>query len=147
MLDPDLFGTEAQDQPDLRTRFILLRSQGWSYARISSELGVSKPTLIKWGRQHAFAIHNLRAAETEELATRLFGERHQRWDALARQLKKLEEEIEHRNLADLSTWRLHEIAIRLRKEINALATPSRMAENGNQLAEEELVHCQREWEG
>jgi transposase len=32
-------------------RFIFLRSQGWSYDRITPELGVSKPTLIKWSRQ------------------------------------------------------------------------------------------------
>lgn len=28
-------------------RFVFMRSQGWSFNRITQELGVSKPTLIK----------------------------------------------------------------------------------------------------
>jgi hypothetical protein len=53
-------------------RFIFLRSQGWSFNRIAVELQLSKPTLIKWGRQHQFEIANLRATETEALAERVF---------------------------------------------------------------------------
>ena len=37
------------DQENL-TRFIMLRSQGWSFNRLAVELGVSKPILIKWSR-------------------------------------------------------------------------------------------------
>jgi transposase-like protein len=74
-------------------RFIFLRSQGWSFNRIALELQVSKPTLIKWSRQHQFEIQNLRATETEVLAERVFGERHQRWETLAKQLKKLGGEL------------------------------------------------------
>jgi len=43
-------------------RFIELRSQGWPFARIATELSVSKPTLINWSRKHQFQIQNLRAA-------------------------------------------------------------------------------------
>ena len=46
-------------------RFIFLRSQGMSFNDITVQLGVSKPTLIKWSRQHQFEIQNLRATETE----------------------------------------------------------------------------------
>ena len=35
-------------------RFVELRSQGWSFARIATELNVSKPTLIQWSRKHQF---------------------------------------------------------------------------------------------
>ena len=69
-------------------RFIFLRSQGWSFNRIQIELNVSKPTLIKWGRQHQFEIANLRATETEALAERVFRQRHERWEVLARQLRR-----------------------------------------------------------
>jgi transposase len=71
-------------------RFIFLRSQGWSYNRITAELNVSKPTLIKWSRQHQFEIANLRATETEDLAETVFGARHERWRRLAAHLKALE---------------------------------------------------------
>ena len=40
-------------------RFIELRAQGWSYARLVTELNVTKPTLIAWSRKHQFQIQNL----------------------------------------------------------------------------------------
>ena len=59
-------------------RFIILRTQGWSFNRITVELSIAKPTLIKWSRQFQFEIRNLRATETEALAERVLGQRHQR---------------------------------------------------------------------
>ena len=32
-------------------RFVFLRAEGWSFARIVEELNVSKPTLINWSRK------------------------------------------------------------------------------------------------
>ena len=42
-------------------RFIELRAQGKTYARLMTELNVSKPTLIAWSRKHQFQIQNLKA--------------------------------------------------------------------------------------
>jgi uncharacterized protein YjcR len=64
-------------------RFILMRSQGWSYNRIAEQLNVSKPTLIKWSREHEFEINNLRTMETEAMAERIFRQRHEHWESLA----------------------------------------------------------------
>ena len=33
-------------------RFIQLRASGWTYARLMTELTVSKPTLIAWSRKY-----------------------------------------------------------------------------------------------
>jgi transposase len=35
---------------DQKEQFIELRAKGVSYDEIAKEIGVSKPTLIKWGR-------------------------------------------------------------------------------------------------
>jgi orotate phosphoribosyltransferase-like protein len=40
-------------------RFIDLRVQGWSFARLAAELNVSKPTLIDWSRKHQHLVTNL----------------------------------------------------------------------------------------
>jgi hypothetical protein len=40
-------------------RFIDLRVQGWSFARLAAELNVSKPTLIAWSRKHQHLVANL----------------------------------------------------------------------------------------
>ena len=39
--------------------FIQRRAEGWSYDKISKEIGVSKPTLIKWGKAD---VENIRKA-------------------------------------------------------------------------------------
>ena len=54
-------GPKMHDEKTVQ-RFIELRSQGWPFARIATELNVSKPTLIHWSRNHQFQIQNLRAA-------------------------------------------------------------------------------------
>jgi len=58
-----------KDQETIQ-KFIELRSQGWTYARLMAELNVSKPTLINWSRKFQFQIQNLRAIELEALATK-----------------------------------------------------------------------------
>lgn len=127
-------------------RFIFMRSQGWSFNRIATELNVSKPTLIKWSRRHQFEIQNLRATETEALAERVFGERHQRWEALAQQLKRLEAEIAARDLEEIPASRLHGIAAQLRAEINREIGSVRFSETTKQIPPEEFVIDQHEWQ-
>ena len=127
-------------------RFVFLRSQGWSFNRIAVELNVSKPTLIKWSRQRQFEIANLRATETEALAERIFRQRHERWEALARQLKRLEEEIEKRDLEEIPASRLHAIAAALRAEINRETGSVHFSETTTQIPSEEYVIAKHDWE-
>ena len=41
-------------------KFTELRAQGWSFARIATELGVAKSTLTEWSRKFRFEIFSLR---------------------------------------------------------------------------------------
>jgi len=126
-------------------RFIFMRAQGWSFNRVATELNVSKPTLIKWSRQHQFEIANLRATETEALAERVFRQRHERWEVLARQLKRLEEEIEKRDLEEIPASRLHAIAAALRAEISREIGPLGFSETTKQIPQEEFIYGKHEW--
>lgn len=128
-------------------RFVFMRAQGHSFNKISEQLGVSKPTLIKWSRQHEFEIANLRATETEAMAERIFGAKHQRWEALARQLRRLEEEIETRDLEEIPASRLHAIAAQLRAEILRETGGVRFSETTTNIPHEEYVSCKHEWNG
>ena len=127
-------------------RFIFLRSQGWSFNRIAAELNVSKPTLIKWSRQHQFDIANLRATETEALAERVFRQRQDRWEFLARQIKRLEDEIEKRALDELPIARLHSIAAGLRAEIKQEVGTVHFSETTTRIPSEEYVIDRHNWE-
>jgi hypothetical protein len=131
---------------DTIARFILLRSQGWSFNRIAAELNVSKPTLIKWSRQHQFDIANLRATETEALAERLFRQRQERWEVLARQLKRIEDEIEERELDEIPVARLHSIAAALRAEIKEEIGTVHFSETNSRIPSAEFVIARHDWE-
>ena len=101
----------------VQQRFVQLRSQGWSFVRIATELNVSKPILINWSRKFQFEIQNLRAIELEALQEQLLTTREARARALGDQLRKVELELKKRDVAELSTSRLFTLADSLRQQI------------------------------
>ena len=105
-----------KDQETVR-RFIELRAAGWSFTRVSTELNVSKPTLITWSRQHQFEIQNLRAIEMEGLQQELVATREVRARALAEHLARVEAELKTRDVTELSTSRLFGLAGSLRNQV------------------------------
>jgi orotate phosphoribosyltransferase-like protein len=50
-----------------KEKFIELRSQGLSFEKISKEINVSKPTLIKWNQEYSQEISNLVFFHSEKL--------------------------------------------------------------------------------
>lgn len=102
---------------ETQQRFIQLRSQGWSYARIAQELDVARGTLVNWSRKFRFEIQNLRAIELEGLQQELIATRESRARALSEQLKRVETELASRDLTQVSTGRLYSLAASLRQQI------------------------------
>jgi len=107
----------AMENTEIQLRFVHLRSQGWSYARIAQELGVCKRTLINWSRKFQYEINNQRAIELEALQETLVATREARARALAEQLRAVEDELKKRSLADVPTSRLYAMADSLRRQI------------------------------
>lgn len=102
---------------ETQQRFIQLRSQGWSFARIAQELGVARGTLINWSRKFQFEIGNQRAIELEALQEQLVATRETRARALAEQLRRVETELGTRDLTQVPTARLFGLAHSLRQQI------------------------------
>ena len=140
-----------RDGPDLSARqlgvflTVYLAEGPHTVRGLAAELNVSKPTLIKWSRQHQFEIANLRATETEALAEVVFGQRHERWRTLAGQLKKLEAELEKRDLEEIPASRLHAIAAALRAEINREFGRVHFSEACKDIPREEFIYDREEW--
>jgi hypothetical protein len=82
--------------PELKTKFLELRAQGVSYGRIAEELGVSKPTLIQWGKAMAEEIADLQAAERELVRERLLGNFEQWLGREVHHFNRLDEEFGRR---------------------------------------------------
>ena len=55
-----------------KERFIELRAKEEPYERIAKELGISKPTLIKWGKELKIEVGNRRALELELLQEKYY---------------------------------------------------------------------------
>ncbi len=52
---------------DQKTEFIMLRAKGLSFDKISREIGVSKPTLIKWNQEFYKEVSTLEYIEAQSL--------------------------------------------------------------------------------
>ena len=128
-------------------RFIELRSQGWTYARLMAELSVSKPTLIGWSRKHQFQIQNLRAIEMEALADQWLDSVAVRINALGEQLRKVEAEIAGRDVKDLSTAQLYCLARGLRRQIEQATGSVQFTTSVAEIPGDEFHDQVQDWHG
>ncbi|HWH68270.1 MAG TPA: hypothetical protein VNT26_02755 [Candidatus Sulfotelmatobacter sp.] len=133
-----------KDQETIQ-RFVQLRAQGKSFARIAQELDVSRLTLINWSRKLQFEIQNQRAIELEALREELLASREARARALADQLRQVEAELQKRNLADLSTSRLFSLADRLRHQILSETGELKFSIPTRQIPLEEFAPQVQDW--
>jgi transposase len=102
---------------EIQKRFVQLRVEGKSFAQIANTLGVSRRTLIDWSRKYQFEIQNQKAIALEALREELVASRETRLRTLAAQLRQIEDELNKRNLAELSTGKLFALAQTLRRQI------------------------------
>ena len=102
---------------ETQQKFIELRAQGRSFARIATELNVARRSLIDWSRKFQFEIQNQRAIELEALQEKYLASREERLRRLGGQLAQVEEELQTRSVAELSTPRLFLLAESLRRQI------------------------------
>ncbi len=100
-----------------KQEFVELRAKGMSFAKISEQIGVSKPTLIGWSRELELEVSNLKAIEMEALYEEHRLNKEARIKRLSNQLNRLETEIESRNLADVPTSKLFDLYSNVSKTI------------------------------
>jgi hypothetical protein len=86
---------------ELQQQFIELRAKGVSFTEISKTIAVSKPTLIKWSRQHNLEIKNQSALELEAFRLSLELDRRSRLTRLSAITKQLETAIANADLTKI----------------------------------------------
>ncbi|MEY4388046.1 MAG: hypothetical protein RLY20_3329 [Verrucomicrobiota bacterium] len=128
-------------------RFIELRAQGRTFAELTSELGVSKPTLIAWSRKHQFQIQNLKQIELEALAVRWLASITDRVNALGGQLQKIEAELATREVKELGTVQLYSLARSLRRQIAELTGSVQFTSSVRDIPDEEYHDQVQDWPG
>ena len=96
-------------------KFLRLRLGGLSFARNGRQLGVSKPTLIKWSRQSRGET-DVQAAQPHA-SQEIFASSNHELAELHRKLAALRQELFSRALQDTPTQHLEAIAGQFRQRI------------------------------
>ena len=128
-------------------RFVHLRSQGWSFNRIAQELNVARGTLINWSRKFQFDIQNLRAMELEGLRENLIANAEIRAKALAKELRRIQEELQKRDLSTVSTGRLYSLAEALERKIMRETGATRFTCPVEDIPDDEYYEEVQHWTG
>ena len=128
-------------------RYIELRAQGWSYARLMTELNVTKPTLIAWSRKHQFAIQNLKAIELEALGEKWLASVADRVNSLGEQLHQVEAVLRQRDVGELTTPQLHTLARSLRRQIEQATGSPGFTVPINEIPADEYHEQVQDWQG
>lgn len=100
-----------------KERFVELRAQGLSFDKISKEINVSKPTLIKWNQEYSKEVANLVFFNSENLIEEFRLLKIHKIEALGRTLSKVLEELSKRNFENVSTKDLITIAFSLENKL------------------------------
>src|SRR6266403_2512423 len=110
----------------IRNEFLRLRVQGLSLACISRRLGVSKPTLIAWGRHSQPEIDARILEDQQGVQQEITASADQQLADLTKKLNALKQELFSRALRDFPTPELETLAGQLRQRIEHLesAMPS-----------------------
>lgn len=100
-------------------QFIELRAKGMSFAKISEQLGISKPTLIKLSREFKIDIDNMRRIEQEALREKYLISKEKQLEQLVNHFEKVQQELAKRDLSDIPTERLFNLNDKLLQEMNS----------------------------
>jgi hypothetical protein len=108
---------------ETRERFMVLRARNKSYAAIERELGVTKKTLIAWGKEHREEIQNLQAVEHEALLEEYGLTTRARVELFGEELRRVRNELATRDLHELPTPKLYDLLVKLSAQLKAEVTP------------------------
>lgn len=100
-----------------KNKFIQLRSKNLSFDRISKELNISKPTLIKWDIELKNEISNMRYLEFESIIENYRLVKLARQESLALALSKAIDELRDRSFEQVSTKDLVKIIFQLEQKL------------------------------
>ena len=109
---------------------VLLRAKGETLAAIGKRVGVSKVTVINTLKNYTEEVRRLQLAEMEELIHEHRLTLRQRAEAYARDISRLDSELEKRDLTKVKTEKLFEIKMKITQAfvddiVERIGAPSR----------------------
>lgn len=103
---------ERPGRLERKRQFVVLRAKGWSLRRCAEAIGVSKSTLSTWSHELEAEIASLKAMELEALYEQFHLSKEARIQTLGEQVAALRQELDRRDLSEVSTEKLLELLFR-----------------------------------
>jgi transposase len=107
---------------DTKKKFVELRASGQSYDKISTELSVSKPTLIEWGKQLDREVTELKDAMMQEVHLQYQISKEGRKQALSYQILLILDALRSRDLSGVKTEKLMELLVKTTNALDKIET-------------------------
>src|SRR4051794_32726348 len=108
----------------VKEEFIRLRAEGLSFSEISDQLGVSRPTLIKWSGELESQISAARYTHLEALAEEYGLLKEARVKTFGQLLERLTTELSKRELSEVPTFQLLKMVLdvssNVREEVSSV---------------------------
>lgn len=117
---------QVMKEMESKERFIELRAHGLSFDKIALEIGVSKPTLIKWNRECSKEVANLTYFNFEKLIEQYKLLKIHKIEALANTLNRVLDELSKRNFESVSTKDLVSIAFAIEGKLKESVSDIRL---------------------
>ena len=115
-------------------RFIELRAKGLSYDKIASEIGTSKPTLLKWASEYAREIEQAQYFELNSILAQYQVMRRNRVEVVSETLHMALTELRARaqagNFADMTTDKLVNVCLVLENRLERETGSKRLEFSG-----------------
>jgi transposase-like protein len=126
-------------------QFIELRSQGVSFSRIATQLGVAKSTLILWSQKHQHLIQNLRTIEWEDFVDKTIASKQERFKALSEQIHRIETELARRDLDSIPTPRLQAMSEQLHRRLERESGSVKFSDGVSLSRDDETREAIQDW--
>ncbi|MFH1089299.1 MAG: hypothetical protein V1716_02655 [Candidatus Uhrbacteria bacterium] len=110
-------------EPEIKERFVELRSQGMSFSTIAERLCVAKSTLIDWSKEFQEDIKNFRQIHLEAMREKYRVGFERRIELFGQQLQTIETELSKRDLTQLPTERLIDLLLKFGRELKTDDVP------------------------
>jgi transposase-like protein len=123
---------------ETKNEFVKLRAGGWSYSRISTQLKVSRQTLLSWNRQFQSKLRSPRTIELEALQASLVPEEEMIRSSM--NLRAVEQELASRAFRQFTTPQLHRFAALLSERLSEL-NPVKEQSNSGQVRSNSAPFC------
>jgi hypothetical protein len=102
------------------SQFIVLRSNGWSLAKISKHLNIPKTTLFRWEEKNADTIHLLKYVQLEKIQEQYVPSYEEQLKDTHQHLTRIQDALKHQDYSKMSPEFLLQMNFQLQTRLDKI---------------------------